>query len=525
MRKARRAKQPDTFLEALRELSRQVQPLAAKLKEVRARLRHDCAQPLAALQHEHKEKVITARKASPLWFCNANAILDSFNRARVRAMKDNGELRFHAFTGEGRFTVQLIGGRSVADVTGYRCSQVRIDLTRTSIPGRGGRPRERLAIAISMSDRQPRLLTFPLIYDRPLPAEAAVQDVTVTRKRVGTRFQYHAVFRLRLPARPFAIHPRPERRCAINLGFRQRPNGTLRVGMLTDDRGAFRELTLPAGVLHILGRVEDLRAARDTHLDAIVRRLRTRWPDRPAGASAELTEQMTALLHRPRIAARRLAALGGYWRETLAEYWPESLAELDRWRRADKRAYEREANERNQILSQRLEYYRQLARELTQEFGEIRIGKLDLKALVKLEKASGEENELHATARRNRTRAALSELQDEIRKQAVKSGSTLIRIEGPYNAHCYRCGQSVDVAADLMVSCTQGHIWDQDELAALNIFTAPHERFYEYEDSEERSRKRKQAVVQHRERMARMAAGRKAKRSRAHVEATNVQRP
>lgn len=496
--------------EALRELAPRIQALSEQLRDSRRAVKEEFAAPLKALEQERRSRAETARKTSGLWYCNSNAVFEAYDRARVRAMREGTQLRFHGFRGEGRFTVQLIGGESISRVLSGQCSQVHLSLVPTE------HSQHSLTVAIYSVDRHFRTVTFPVQYHRPLPPDATLQALTVTRHRIGTRFRHHVVFRMRVPAQPFAVHAYPERRCAINLGFRERPDGTLRVGMLINERGQFRELCLPRKILEIRDRLERLRGARDTHFTTIVARIRALWPERPHGASAELTERMTGFLRAPKPAIRKLAALIWWWRTDTAmlRYWPLLRDEIEAWRVADKKAYEREANELDQVLAHRRDYYRTLARELTREFGEIRLGKVNLRQMARLESPEGAKNELHARSRRNRQRAALYELQSEIKQQAVKSGSVLITVAPPYSSTCARCGEPLATGADLLVRCPQGHLWDQDELAATNIFAAERERWSAIEGPEERSQQRIQSLTRQRERLAVMAAARKAKRSK-----------
>lgn len=79
---------------------------------------------------------------------------------------------------------------------------------------------------------------------------------------------------------------------------------------------------------------------------------------------------------------------------------------------------------------------------------------------------------LATKARHNRQQASLYELQQEIVRQAKKTGTRVVFVEGPYTPICATCGQMMAVEADLMVSCPKGHVWDQDEVAARNIYRA-----------------------------------------------------
>lgn len=140
LRKAARARIATPELdEQLRALVDPVRKLSKDLKQARLAAKARVREPLAALNSEHFEAVKSARQNSGLWWGNYNAIVASYETARTKAMKENAELRSRRFTGEGRFTVQIVGGASVQEIT-RGTKQVSIDLTDQPVPGRGGKP-------------------------------------------------------------------------------------------------------------------------------------------------------------------------------------------------------------------------------------------------------------------------------------------------------------------------------------------------------------------------------------------------
>lgn len=194
--KARSRVETSSIDAELREIAPRIQELSVHLKHARAEAKERVREPVAAMNSERFELAKAARQNSQLYWGNYNAVFASYETARTRAMKENAELRFRRFTGEGRFTVQIINGASVDEIMTGR-KQVSIDLAPREVPGRGGRRLPRLSITIYTKDREPRLLTFPIVYDRPLP-DCRVQQVVVTRRRVGTHWRYAAVFTCRV---------------------------------------------------------------------------------------------------------------------------------------------------------------------------------------------------------------------------------------------------------------------------------------------------------------------------------------
>lgn len=476
-RKQARAKVDSAVIDAeLKELSRQIQPLVEQVKPLRKSAKDVLREQIRALDSERFVAVKNARNASGLWWGNYNAVCASYDTARSKAMKENAELKFHGFRGEGRFTAQIINGASVEQICKGH-SQVNIDMCEQSVPdrhgkNRPGRHRPRLSITVytraAEDGRERRMLTFPIIYDRPLPQEARIQQVVVTRRKLGTHYRYAAVFTCRIADAPQLVSASPKR-CGINLGFRQHPDG-LRVATIADASGV-RYVCLPTEWVASMDAVEAIQQRRANALNEITEVIKAHWPNRPDDIPVPLAN----LVNASKYGAAKLAAIVLRWRQH--EWWTEMRERLEAWRRHDKHWLEIEANQRDARAMQRREIYRMLARELAQSYGQIRIGKVQLKQLAKLEHSDGTESDLHQTARRNRGRASLYLLRSEIAQQAAKFGAVVVSLDPPYSCICHRCLGSCAVAADLMHVCEHcSAVWDQDENAALNIFAAPDER-------------------------------------------------
>lgn len=440
-------------------------------------------------------------KNAPLWWGNANAVGASYEAAREKAMKEGAELRFRRFTGEGRFTVQIIGGASVKEILSG-AKQVAIDLSeRAPVDGRHfgkARPRSTgggmlgvLSMTIYTHKREARFVNWPLVYDQPLPDAARIQQVTVTHRRIGTHWRDAVIFTCRMPDAP-PIKATSQRVCGINLGFRQTPEG-LRIATIYSETGIERA-HLSADWMAAMDRdVETIRQQRDLALDELHTKLRAQWPDRPEGIPEAIAERLGNLVKAPKFAAASLAAVILRWREHVEKLIGERLdvmarenrvpseytllQQLHGWRRLDKKwGLECEAHKRERLGLARREQYRLLARDLSSRFGLIRIAALDLSQMAELERTDGRENELHQRARRNRARASLYLLQQEIQQQASKTGAFVEYVGGAVTRTCNACGGSCSVGVDLIHVCEHcSAVWDQDDNAARNTFAAARE--------------------------------------------------
>jgi hypothetical protein len=481
----------------LKSISAELAPLIEAHRSHRKAARERAREPLRVLNSERFAAAKAARQpeVSGLWWGNYNAVVGSYEVARAKAMKEGAELRFRRFTGEGRFTVQIIGGASIAEITGGT-KQVALELTAQPVPERGGRPLPRLSLTIYTQDSGPRMLTFPILYDRPLPEGARIQQVVVTVRRLGTSYRYSAVFTCRVEESAGASSA-SQKVSGVNLGFRVVPDGLRVATMYTDGLTSF--YTLPRAWLEAMDAVETIAQRRDLRLNEMLAAVRAWWPDRPP-LPEEIAERFARLLKAPRCSAASLAGVSLAWRGEYesshgrrldAGAAPEQydmLERLERWRKSDKHWLQRQANKRDHLIAARREMHRRAARALAAGCAVIRIGKLELQAMAQLETASGIETELHQAARANRVRASLYELQQEIRAQSPKFGARLEMVTGPFTITCHACAGRCAVGADLIHVCEScSAVWDQDENAAINISATVSERDSDAENTGQRS--------------------------------------
>lgn len=151
---------------------------------------------------------------------SAQTVAKNFKDMRDTALKSNAKLRFHRFTGEGRFVYPLRKKGMSADGISFEelltpdnlKNKDFIALTQHN-KGKGTGKKSRIPVirvkarikgAPKRADY--KYLEFDVILHRPIPEEGILSRVELVRKRQGDRFFWHACFTVRLP------HAEPKKR-------------------------------------------------------------------------------------------------------------------------------------------------------------------------------------------------------------------------------------------------------------------------------------------------------------------------
>lgn len=459
-----------------------IRELAATLKPLRAAARVRQKPLLDELALTHKGMVKQARQQSGLYWGNYNAVVEAYNRARSKAMKEGADLRFHRFDGTGRFTVQ-VQKRTPDDEPGMAPDEL-FGAARPNLasldplpadaynhPHRGDRGRKQWSVltlrVTTHPDGAPRLLSIPVKLHRPLP-NGRVKWATVHRRRVGTRFVWSATFTCSV-ADQEPQHSATAA-CGIDIGWRLRPNGDLRAALIIGSDGKTTEIRVDAHIIRALTYCEQIQSELDDGLNIAHAAIKTLDP---TDAPEAIAERLARIRKAPKIGAGKLAMLAIVWREH--DWQTEARDALEAWRAADKRRRDEMDNLRDKTLRRRREGYRIAVKSLVERYAVIGLEKFDLRQVAKLEQANGDENELPAPARRYRQLAGVSEFRDWLKTKAKSEGSELVEVDGPTTMTCRQCGtinRPADRAA-LHWQCTGCHaVWDQDINAAHNILDA-----------------------------------------------------
>lgn len=446
------------------ELGRLADDLKAARRSVRAQKRAELEQ----LEASRYEAAKTAYQQSGLWWCNYNAVIEAYNVARSRAMKMGGALRpQHYGRRRGRLTNQIQGGMSVAELFGGAKSQVQV-APLPDKPGVRG-TYTTLTATVYTRDGQRRTVTWPMVYDRPIPDDMRIKLVTVTRERVAHKWAWHVVFTcardIEAPARPVGAA------VAVDLGWRRLNDGLRVATVLRDERGAPDFITLPESILDIDEGVRRLRGERDEDASAMLASLRALpWDEAPE----PLRSAWVWLARAPAVGPRALARLCGIWRgqredrchgHTYDGCWQaEALARLDAWRSKDKKRWEAEANHRQRLIGRRDMIYHAAAARIVAGASVIVMDQLDLSQSAVVP-TDGAAHALPDMARRYRVIASVHTLRHWIKIKAQRAGVPVIVHAGTSRV-CWHCGTPRGTAerdARLVIQCAGcGRVSDQD---------------------------------------------------------------
>lgn len=352
------------------------------------------------------------------------------------------------------------------------------------------RRRGRASIAVrvySREDGSPFLWEIPVQIHRPLSTGAEVLAAEVVITRVATERRVSVNLTTRTRAAPGRAGPI----VAVDIGWRAMPDGSLRVGYWRASKRAAQPVRVPehlAGVLHVDAsrregeiripaswrqlqrRAARIQSGRDKDLDRIKERTATQLKRHPQ--LAEALDLAPADVLRWRSPARMVSL--GRRLEELGRA-PKLREQIRAWARHDRRLWQWEANEREQLALRRRDAYRAIAALLTRTWPHVLLETRFVSDVTR--RPRSEEIDTHQAehARAAAKLAAPAELADVIRTAATSRGGTVTEIDPALTTRRHHtCQQAVqsetNTAASAMVECRHcGVAFDQDQNAAINM--------------------------------------------------------
>lgn len=340
---------------------------------------------------------------------------------------------------------------------------------------------------------------IPIQIHRMLPRDADVTLVRLTRTRIGSGFRLFVTVTAKMP-------DVARRGCgpavAVHLGWRSRPDGTVRVATLVASEllevrdtiadvirvcgdGTWAEIILPPAIRTAAENDAALRSSRDRAREAIRARLAT-WltehgsvdlpADRDTGAIRAVTSRDAAAWR----SAARFAKLALTWRDEPPAGGVDIAAALEAWRKQDKLMWDRQSHSRAQHIAHRNELWKRAAAWITEHFSHIVIDDIPVAVLAAAPRPDAEEIPQARAARATRTLASPATLRALITAAADQRGITVTSIptattRGTTVHHA--CGgqnpRDERYAKDVVVTCDHcGRSYDQDRNAALTALAA-----------------------------------------------------
>lgn len=456
--------------------------LRGKAKALRAEVKEKIKPLIANLDRERYETIKQLTKESGLWWCNHETVVAAYDVARMKAMKENAELRFRPFDGTGKFAVRQSGGFPLSDLTAGKLSFARLealpddDFAHLSERGKRSRARHHLTMTImTYKDESGKLrrheVTWPIILHRPLP-DGTIKFIHVQRKRVGKDFQWTCSITMEIDEIEKTLIDHPSRTaCGIDLGYRLVTDG-LRVATLADTEGKVRHLVLPQDWLDRMDHVERIQGWLSDQNNLAWEKLKAlliALQECPESLAESIGRLLKAGDKTP---VRGMRAL--HWRlRNEPEIMPEALKVLDEWEVKTRRREQEMHNLRDKLINRRKDTYRNFAHQVANGYALIRIEDMQLKKLAMVKFDDGGDNPMPQTVRNNRTRAALYELALCIHQAAAKTGAEFEKMPAMNSTLiCSNCGHpntGMD-KKDIHFRCVRcDTLHDQDQNAAKNF--------------------------------------------------------
>lgn len=405
----------------------------------------------------------------------------------AESMRKGAPPRFERFDGEGSLGVQIQLGMSWAELLAGND-------TRARLIARSAREYD-LWFRIGSQGREPVWCVLPVLLHRHAPDGARLKCLAVHRRIIGReglttdgrrwvhagRVEWALTLTLDLPAEPATARGGI---VGVDIGWRQMPDGALRVAVASGDHGE-QELRLPAELCAMRDKSRSIRSFRDRDLTAALAGL-LEWR-RSLADVPEWFAERTKTLHLWRSPAA-LAALVQEWREhriagddapwpgadcwgsheaARLGRWPGVFDALEAWRRRDNHLGRYEIGLLSRFDARRDEMYRVFAARLAEQYDSVALEKFDLRSMSTAP-APGEEDQSSSAMRDQKSLGNTSRLRSHLREKM-----TPIEVPAEHTTTtCHVCGQRCewDAAAHLSHTCEHcGATWDQDANAARNI--------------------------------------------------------
>lgn len=374
---------------------------------------------------------------------------------------------------EGRVGVQ-IQSTAPLDTEGLlACQDTRLRLQVHPIsdkrkPGsiRSKKPWATASFRVGSEGRAPVWADIDLVLHRPLPP-GQIKRAWILCRTVGPRQHWSVQFTVddgrEVPATPSPT----EATAAVNLGWRNLPDGGIRVGYVVGRKASGQEeafeVRLPPEVASKIAHADSLRSIIDRERDKMIAQL-VAFASSP-GASEPVRR---ALAHaRDWKSRERLIDLRLRWTSPSSSEEAALLDALDAWIRQDRHLWFWEADERLKTTVLRRDHYRHIAARLARSYARVLVTDMDLHEMAKEVPAEEGARGQGVDARRTRVLAAPSVLRQALCDAFRKTGGFLKADGKDATCLCPECGtksSEADIRRAVEVACGHcGVVRDQDE--------------------------------------------------------------
>jgi len=389
---------------------------------------------------------------------------------------------FRRWKGEGRIGVQIQHGMTVQRALDGVDRRLRIMPAPTSFLGENKsasharhKARHLLYIRVDSEGRYPVWAVFPMIMHRDMPPDALIKGVTVHCRKRGLRDKWSCDITFTKPAVKPAKKPGV---VAIDLGWRKRPDASLRVAYWVGSDGQDGEIRMPERVSRRLRHSDGLREVQDLSFNRMKSRLKL-WLNAVDARDETLDKPMvpdflTAIQpHMDKLRSHeRIRKLVKQWEHERFEGDEHIFWAVKQWFRSSIHLYPWEVSQRKSTLRYRREMYRLAALELSKRYGTLVLENFDLSKAKR--KNAPEQGPDAPKAQRTQLHAsAPGEFRQALVQVFLREGGEVFRVDAMgTTSSCHACGATCkwDQAEEISHRCEHcGTLWDQDYNAAKNL--------------------------------------------------------
>lgn len=381
--------------------------------------------------------------------------------------------KFKRFEGFGKVAVQFQGGATVQELTSDQDTRLQVSwdghevTTSQKCPWRHGKIR-----VGSDANRKPEWLGFDVRLSRPLPEGCLVKWAWLVAQRVGTTTKWYLQFSIHLAETTPKPHLAGSKGLvAIDVGWRRRPNGDLRIAYWRGDDGAEGEVVIPQSRVTGYRKADSIQSIRQQLFNQTKDTL-VAWIKKQRDTIPEWFNKETQYIH-TWAAQARLAALILRWKDRRFS-GDEQIFDIlnrdrDAWRKRDKHLLQWEAFQRFNYQNWRKNYYRDIARELASKYRHVVIEDVNWTHIAQREDCLTEEAEYERQQKLGwKDEAAVSHFNAACNMMF----GTVRRTEANRTTmDCHECGETCKFDPKILHHTCEhcGARWDQDANAARNI--------------------------------------------------------
>lgn len=456
----RKGVDPTPMRNRAKEIRARLKVLYQESRDARTALRSDpnLRNRLAEIEAETDRSKKAAYAASPLFWGSKNHVAQRIELA-CRNSKD--EIRFRRWNRDGVLYCQVMHGIDVETL--YAGTDGKVRVTRLN-----HKKLCRVQMRVgSNPDRTPIFVTVEAYIHRPFPEGAKITGVQIARREgvqyrmTGGKYEYvddHFV--------QFTVQfPEPERpvpdqdAVAVDLGWRLKGDGSLRVAATHDTAGNDTEFTLPRNLLDRWTKCRDLQSIRDRLFNESIKALQSYVA---SGDRPDFVKAVAPHLHLWK-SPHRLARFVDFWQRHPGDdaiygalfYWRDREAHLYQWQR----------NNETKAQRIRLDMFRVWARKLARTYKTVVMEDMNI---AELRRTPNPEDKPSDVIVHWRNAAAIGLLRSVVTQAA---GETALMPTVRTTMNCHSCGgvNNWD-RRELDHTCRHcGVRWDQDENAAKNL--------------------------------------------------------